>query len=288
MSIDNETRRAIDRLLIGELIQKYGSHYDEGRLDDFVALFTDDAVLDFDPDPGYFPVPLVGRAMIAEHMGARYAEVSAVAQRRHLTTNTIFEHLDDDAAATESFLTVLSVEHGSNTPIVNATGIYRDKFRRVEGRWLFAERRARLDAVVSRKVEPTTGRSVDDAVPTVDPKGMAWASVEHEIVDEIGYELPDAISQYTAIDPELFRAYRDFRYALLDQGTIARKDKLLMVLAILTTHHQGDAMHMYAKIARSEGATGAEVLDALKVGILFSGGPGIVAASGVAAEFGKD
>ena len=59
-------------------------------------------------------------------------------------------------------------------------------------------------------------------------------------------------------------------------------------MAILTTHHQGDAMHMYAAIAKSEGATSAEILDALRVGILFSGGPGIVAASGVAAEFGDD
>ncbi len=86
----------------------------------------------------------------------------------------------------------------------------------------------------------------------------------------------------------MFRAYRDFRYALLDQGTIPRKDKLLMVLAILTTHHQGDAMHMYAGIARDEGATSEEILDALRVGILFSGGPGIVAASGTATEFGTD
>ena len=151
MALDTEVQRAIDRIMIGELIQIYGSHYDEGRMDEFDRLFTDDAVLDFSPDPGYFPVPLIGKAMISEHMGARNAEVAAVAQRRHLTTNTIFEHIDDDTARTESFLTVLSVAHGSNQPIVNATGMYRDVFRKVDGRWLFAERRATLDAVVSRK-----------------------------------------------------------------------------------------------------------------------------------------
>ena len=267
----------------------YGSHYDEGRMDAFSELFTDDAVLDFEPDPGYFPTPLVGKAMIAEHMGARNAAVAQEAQRRHLTTNTIFEHLDDSSARTESFLTVLSVEHGSNTPIVNATGVYRDAFRKVDGRWLLAERRATLDAVRSAKPpKPPQQAGRDEAAQTVDPTGKTWTSVEDEIVDEIGTELPDAISQYTAIDPEMFRAYRDFRYTLLDQGTVPRKDKLLMVLAILTTHHQGDAMHMYAGIARDEGATAAEILDALRVGILFSGGPGIVAAAGVATEFGRD
>lgn len=283
--MDTSARRAIDRLMIGEVIDMYGSHYDEGRMDQFAELFTDDAVLDFEPDPGYFPTPLAGKAMIAEHMGARNAEVAAIAQRRHLTTNTIFESLDDDTARTESFLTVLSVEHGSNAPIVNATGVYRDVFRKVDGRWLIAERKATLDAVRSRKA-PESAVS-QDSVATVDPTGKTWSSVEEEIVDETG-DLPDVISQYTALDPEMFRAYRDFRYALLDQGVIPRKDKLLMVLAILTTHHQGDAMHMYAGIARKEGATAEEVLDALRVGILFSGGPGIVAASGTAVEFGKD
>lgn len=151
MELDRDVRQAIDRIMIGELIQMYGSHYDEGRMDEFDALFTDDAVLDFSPDPGYFPVPLAGKAMISEHMRARNAEVAAVAQRRHLTTNTIFEHLDGETARTESFLTVLSVAHGSNTPIINATGVYRDVFRKVDGRWLFAERKATLDAVVSRK-----------------------------------------------------------------------------------------------------------------------------------------
>ena len=106
--------------------------------------------------------------------------------------------------------------------------------------------------------------------------------------DEIGSALPDDISIYTELDPEMFRAYRDFRTVLLDQGVIPRKDKLLMVLALLTALHEGEAMHMYAEIARNEGATGEEVRDAMRVGILFSGGPGIVAASGAAVRFGQD
>ena len=61
-----------------------------------------------------------------------------------------------------------------------------------------------------------------------------------------------------------------------------------MVLALLTTHHQGEAMHMYAEIARNEGATAEEIRDAMRVGILFSGGPGIVAASGAVVKFGQE
>ena len=144
-------------------------------------------------------------------------------------------------------------------------------------------RSARTDGEPAAAARETPG-----AAATVDPTGKAWANVEEEIVDEIGADLPDVISEYTALDPEMFRAYRDFRYVLLDQGVIPRKDKLLMVLAILTTHHQGDAMGMYAGIARKEGATAEEIRDALRVGILFAGGPGIVAASQTAVEYGRD
>ena len=294
MDLDETARRALDRLMIREVIDSYGAHYDEQRMDDFDALFTDDAVLDFEPDPGYFPTPLVGKDMISLHMGERNAIVSKTAQRRHVTTNTSFQHLDDDTARTESFLTVLSVDHGGNAPVINATGVYRDVLHKVDGQWLIAERKATLDAVLSAKPQPVTsdkasaGDDVAASAGTVDPMGKTWADVESEIIDEIGTELPDEISQYAALDPEMFRAYRDFRFELLDQGVIARKDKLLMVLAVLTVLHQGDAMRMYAGIARKEGATPEEVLDALRVGILFSGGPGIVAASGAAVSFGQD
>lgn len=82
--MDQETtaRRALDRLMIREVIDSYGAHYDEQRMDEFEALFTDDAVLDFEPDPGFFPLPLVGKETIGRHMRERNAEVSKTAQRR--------------------------------------------------------------------------------------------------------------------------------------------------------------------------------------------------------------
>ena len=85
---------AIDRLLIRETIDSYGTLYDAGQLEEFAELFADDAQLTIEPDPGYFELPLVGRDVIKEKMGQRYAEVSVVAQRRHVTTNTIFKSLN--------------------------------------------------------------------------------------------------------------------------------------------------------------------------------------------------
>ena len=278
MDLETTARRTLDRLMIREVIDSYGAFYDAGRLDEFGALFAEDAVLDFEPDPGFFPLPVRGRDTIVSHMRERYAEIAGSAQRRHVTTNVVFEHLDDTEARTESFLTVISVEHGAAVPELRATGVYRDVFRKAGERWLITERRGILD--VHLMATPHTGMA--------DPAGRKYANVEEEIVAEIGDALPNALSEYTEIDPEMFRAYRDFRHVLLDQGVIGRKDKLLMVLALLTAMKQADAMCMYAGIARKEGATAAEVRDALRVGILFSGGPGIVAASGTAVEHGSD
>ena len=280
MDLETTARRTLDRLMIKEVIDSYGAFYDAGRLDEFAKLFAVDAVLDFDPDPGFFPLPARGRDTIVGHMRERYDEVAMTARRRHVTSNIVFEHLDDTSARTQSFLTVVSIEHGKSQPELRATGVYHDVFRKEDERWLIAERRGVLDVDLSS--------APASALIVKDPAGRRYANLEEEIVDEIGTELPDAISRYTEIDPEMFRAYRDFRYVLLDQGVIPRKDKLLMVLALLTATKQGNAMGMYAGIARNEGATAAEVRDALRVGILFSGGPGIVAASGTAVKYGSD
>jgi alkylhydroperoxidase/carboxymuconolactone decarboxylase family protein YurZ len=275
---DKEMLKAIDRLLIRETIDSYGTLYDAGRLEEFGNLFAEDAQLSFEPDPGFFKLPLVGRNEIREKMGQRYAEVSLTAQRRHVTTNTIFKTLDHSEAATESFGTILSVDFGGE-PELRATGVYHDTFSKVAGQWKFKTRHLLIDGI---KSDEDSGSNLDQS------SAVQMSALEKEIVDEIGSALPDAISQYTELDPEMFRAYREYRTVLLDQGVIPRKDKLLMVLALLTVLHQGDAMHMYAEIARNEGATAEEIRDAMRVGILFSGGPGIVAASGAVVKFGQD
>ena len=131
--------------MIKEAIDSYGALYDAGRLDEFAELFAEDAVLDFDPDPGFFPLPARGRDTIVGHMTDRYEEVKKTARRRHVTSNVVFSHLDDYSAHTQSFLTVISVDHGATEPVLRATGVYHDVFRKTGDRWLIAERRGVLD-----------------------------------------------------------------------------------------------------------------------------------------------
>jgi alkylhydroperoxidase/carboxymuconolactone decarboxylase family protein YurZ len=94
--------------------------------------------------------------------------------------------------------------------------------------------------------------------------------------------VPDSVVEYASRDGELFDAYLAWRSSILDTGVIPRTQKLLMVIALLTAQKDIDPLKMYAGIARSEGATGAQIKEALRVGILFSGGAGVAAAANVA------
>jgi 4-carboxymuconolactone decarboxylase len=94
--------------------------------------------------------------------------------------------------------------------------------------------------------------------------------------------LPDAIGEYAQHDPELFTAYLSWRAAMLADGAIEHKTKLLMVVSILAAMKDLEPLRLYSRIARAEGASADELKEALRVGVLFSGGAGVAAAAGVA------
>lgn len=98
---------------------------------------------------------------------------------------------------------------------------------------------------------------------------------------ELGEGLPDSLAEYAEIDEELFDAYLAWRSSILDDGLIPRAQKLLMVVALLTAQRDAGPLRLYAEIARSQGVSAAELKEALRVGILFSGGSGVDAASQV-------
>lgn len=99
---------------------------------------------------------------------------------------------------------------------------------------------------------------------------------------EAGASLPKAFIDYANVEPEFVHAYREWRASCLDSGTISRGTKLLMVVALLVAQRDAGPLRVYASIARNEGATATELKEALRVGILFSGGAGIEVAASVA------
>jgi len=108
------------------------------------------------------------------------------------------------------------------------------------------------------------------------------------MLDEVGSSLPESHLNYARADEELFAAYHEWRGTILDTGVIPRHYKLLMVVALMTAQKSADPLRVYASIARSQGATAQELKEALRVGVLFSGGAGIDAASHVADLISED
>lgn len=99
---------------------------------------------------------------------------------------------------------------------------------------------------------------------------------------EVGAALPHSHAEYAGRDEEMFASYLAWRDTCLSDGAISRTQKLLMVVALLVAQRAGDPVRVYASIARSQGATAQELKEALRVGVLFSGGAGIDAAAHVA------
>ena len=99
---------------------------------------------------------------------------------------------------------------------------------------------------------------------------------------EVGDSLPQSHIDYLAADGALFESYLAWRSSILETGALSKKHKLLMVVSLLTANRDEGPLGLYAGQARAEGASAEELKEALRVGILFSGGPGIHTASHVA------
>ena len=68
---------------------------------------------------------------------------------------------------------------------------------------------------------------------------------------------------------------------IMTDGTLSKKQKLLIALGAVTPTLSEGAMATYARLAMVAGATREEVIEAMYVATVFTGGPGLVALSNV-------
>jgi alkylhydroperoxidase/carboxymuconolactone decarboxylase family protein YurZ len=68
---------------------------------------------------------------------------------------------------------------------------------------------------------------------------------------------------------------------IMTDGTLSKKQKLLIALGAVTHTLSEGAMRTYAQLAIVAGATREEVIEAMYVGAVFTGGPGLVALGNV-------
>lgn len=129
-------RRLEDLDAIRQLFMEYGRHLDNGDLDSYVALFSEDGELLLGPMG-----KARGRDEIKEMM-ARSTRSSA-GRSWHLITNPIID-LDGDRATAEVMWTVV-VRGEDGNPVVPMMGRHRDVLVRRDGRWLFQRREGLID-----------------------------------------------------------------------------------------------------------------------------------------------
>jgi hypothetical protein len=125
------------REALRELVAAYAQLADGGRFDDVAALFTDDGILEIDDRPA-----LRGRDAIRAFLGGTGTDLrtaTSVPLVRHHTSNLRLEVATPAEARGSCYFFVVT-ERGPDH-----WGRYRDAYRCVDGRWLLAHRRVRLD-----------------------------------------------------------------------------------------------------------------------------------------------
>lgn len=136
-----------DRMLIRELMDRYGIVHDMGTPDEYAALFTPDGEIAI----GGGPVLVKGRdALIrqAERDHERYSETDANGRRtsimRHLITNAEIEITGDTTAEGTCYVTTV-VRKGDVGPVILSISRYADRYVKADGQWRIARREIFLE-----------------------------------------------------------------------------------------------------------------------------------------------
>jgi uncharacterized protein (TIGR02246 family) len=128
---------------VRDIIARHAQAQDDGRTDDMVALYCDDAVLE---------VPGMGVYEGVEAIRAAWDGWKPQSPQRHVVVNTVLtDWSDSDASATSDVVYVQKGDAGWSVQIVCR---YKDVFQRRQGRWLL---RRRADEYVAW--EPPTSAS---------------------------------------------------------------------------------------------------------------------------------
>ncbi|MEU1984448.1 nuclear transport factor 2 family protein [Nocardia sp. NPDC019395] len=127
---------------IRSLIARLAHLADEGSVDDYAQLYTEDATWEMrgGARTGLAPRTVTGRAAIAA--AARERRAAGIAGpgtgTRHVTTCISITFDSDDAARGESVWQFFA--ETTTAPRLSGIGRYHDIFVRVDGRWFLAER----------------------------------------------------------------------------------------------------------------------------------------------------
>ena len=129
-SLDARIQAVEDRIAIDDLVSTYCLAIDERDLDRFLSLFTDDAALRHEDGV----MRLEGLPAIREYYTQRFAGYGVTFHTPH---SRLVEFVSPEEAAG---VVTGHAEMSQDGELVLAAIRYTDRYRKVGGRWLFAER----------------------------------------------------------------------------------------------------------------------------------------------------
>jgi len=145
---------ALDYEEIRQLAARYVRAADFGDSDAFAACFTPEGafVLDSDSPSNLKGSPFLGPAALRRLCADNFAGTRG--HVRHWNSPPVIEG-DGETAAMSSYLAVLRVGEAPAAGVI-LTGVYWDSLVKVDGKWLFAERRFGWDPLPEhRDAQPT-------------------------------------------------------------------------------------------------------------------------------------
>ncbi|MBW2367568.1 MAG: nuclear transport factor 2 family protein [Deltaproteobacteria bacterium] len=139
-----ELKEATDRLAIHELIARYAWTFDEGDVEGFVNLFTEDGIFESNI---FIGKSIKGRETVrafCQYMQQVFAKTKI--QIRHRLTNIVIDSLGGGKAKARYYLLdVMSnpddptkTPYGGVVPFHATQGVYKSEMVKVNGKWLFS------------------------------------------------------------------------------------------------------------------------------------------------------
>ena len=139
---DAQIQALLDERGILDTLNRYCRALDEGIAAEWEAIFTDDAVFDTILPDGQVWAHLTTRDEFRAFLAA-YPRQPATAPK-HVMVNPVIE-LDGDEASVRATFLYLNQSPGA-APELSAWGHYRDRLRKVDGRWRFSSRWCETEA----------------------------------------------------------------------------------------------------------------------------------------------
>jgi anthranilate 1,2-dioxygenase small subunit len=139
------------RLELMAVQDDYTAILDEGRLEDWPKMFTEDCLYEIIPrenvDAG-LPAPLIrceGAAMLRDRViSLRHANIYETPHYRHMLSGHRVTALDADTAEMRASYVVINTSQDGDSRIFQA-GYYQDRLVRTEAGWRFSLKRAVYD-----------------------------------------------------------------------------------------------------------------------------------------------